>query len=349
MKKILLLNNGYPSAKRPNYVAYIQSMKECLEEAGFHVDLLVMSSDFDSSAGKYFNFLKYYLRALVFHKYRVYDYIYINNFPYSFIPLIIHFRKMKRMVIHWHGDDIFPGSSFSKYLNKLSYRFIRPDTIHIAPSSYFALQTERRLSLPAGTVHVSPSGGVDIHAFKQTEEHQNPSILRLGFASGLIRSKGMELIILLLEKAHEIENLSKRKIEFHYIEYGAEKLKYTDLLSKHSFVRKHSPYPVNRMSEFYNQIDILLFPSIREAESLGLVAIEAMACNIPVIASDAFGFKETVIEGVSGERFKTNDIHSFYDALIRCIRKLNTYTSRNFIIHHYSRTITAERYKQILN
>lgn len=345
MRKVLLINNGYPSKAQPNYVTYIKSIEMCLNDAGFHVDLLVLDSNFNSSSGKYLQFFRYYLKAIFFRYYRNYEYVYINNYPYSFLPLIPNFRKMRGVIVHWHGDDIFPGSFFSKFLNWVSYKFLRNDVIHMAPSHYFAGQVAKRLGIDEASVIVSPSGGVDTDRFvKKDSCGLKEGIIRIGFASGLLRSKGIELVIKLLGEAEHIEAKVHRKIEFHYIDYGKERQLFGRHLENMKGTVKHQPYPIEEMVNFYNQIDILLFPSLRKAESLGLVAIEAMACNVPVIATDNFAFIETVIEGISGERFEMNDFDSFKKALIKCITNFEDYSPREYVIKNYGKKSVSEEY-----
>jgi len=60
-----------------------------------------------------------------------------------------------------------------------------------------------------------------------------------------------------------------------------------------SFVGKQ-----NDMSEFLAVSDILLLPS--QLESFGLVALEAMACQVPVVATRVGGIPEVVRDGVDG-------------------------------------------------
>ncbi|MBC8569471.1 glycosyltransferase [Zongyangia hominis] len=47
-------------------------------------------------------------------------------------------------------------------------------------------------------------------------------------------------------------------------------------------------------------MDVFCVPSVLNSESFGVSAVEAMACEVPVIASDVDGFTETVEDGVTG-------------------------------------------------
>ena len=52
------------------------------------------------------------------------------------------------------------------------------------------------------------------------------------------------------------------------------------------------------MPAYYNSADILCFPSLYE-EGLGRVSMEAVACGLPVVASNVGGISETVNENIS--------------------------------------------------
>lgn len=62
----------------------------------------------------------------------------------------------------------------------------------------------------------------------------------------------------------------------------------------------------SRIAEAYRAADLIWYPTI-EPEPLGLVPIEAMATGTPVVVSDAGGMRETVVNGRSGVRVRTND------------------------------------------
>ena len=74
----------------------------------------------------------------------------------------------------------------------------------------------------------------------------------------------------------------------------------------------------NDMNELLAISDVLLLPS--ELESFGLVALEAMACEVPVIATRVGGIPEVVRDGVDGFLYDVGDVRSMADG---CLPILN--------------------------
>jgi glycosyltransferase involved in cell wall biosynthesis len=72
------------------------------------------------------------------------------------------------------------------------------------------------------------------------------------------------------------------------------------------------------MPEFWISKDVAVVPSLTEA--FGLVALEALACGVPVVATTAGGLKEIVIDGECGLLVPPGDTA----ALARALRLLLT-------------------------
>src|SRR3546814_18507355 len=60
-------------------------------------------------------------------------------------------------------------------------------------------------------------------------------------------------------------------------------------------------------------MDILFNPSV--TETFGNVTLEAMACNLPVVAAKATGSESLVCEGVTGRLVRPGPITQFANAL----------------------------------
>ena len=87
--------------------------------------------------------------------------------------------------------------------------------------------------------------------------------------------------------------------------------------------------------------DLFLMPS--ESESFGLAALEAMACEVPIIASNAGGIPEVVDDGVNGclspvgavEEMAKNAIHLLEDEdRLNQFRTAAFERAKDFDIHH---------------
>ena len=63
--------------------------------------------------------------------------------------------------------------------------------------------------------------------------------------------------------------------------------------------------------------DLFLLPS--ETESFGLAALEAMACEVPVVSTNAGGLREVNEDGFSGFTCNVGDIQALSDAVLKII------------------------------
>src|SRR5690606_36016618 len=69
--------------------------------------------------------------------------------------------------------------------------------------------------------------------------------------------------------------------------------------------------------------DLLLLPSAKE--SFGLVALEAMACGVPTVGSNAGGLPEVVEHGETGYLSEIGDVEAMADYAVRLLSNPELY------------------------
>lgn len=106
-------------------------------------------------------------------------------------------------------------------------------------------------------------------------------------------------------------------------------------------------------TDFYETIDVLVVPSLWE-EPLGMVAIEGLANNLPVVASNRGGLRETVIDGVNGIHCDPDKPGSLSAALITLWKDVGSYNrlaaaARGSVSEYLSVERMVNEYEQVLN
>lgn len=74
-----------------------------------------------------------------------------------------------------------------------------------------------------------------------------------------------------------------------------------------------APQPHHLLSTYYRAADVCLVPS--RSESFGLVALEAAACGVPVVAADVGGLRTLVDDGRTGFRISERSPARYADAV----------------------------------
>ena len=61
------------------------------------------------------------------------------------------------------------------------------------------------------------------------------------------------------------------------------------------------------LNYYYNSFDMLIFPTKRKSESLGLVGLEAMATKTPLIACSLYGPREYAINNINALTYEKDE------------------------------------------
>lgn len=341
--KVLVLNNRYPSSKKPFVASYVKSLGEVFTSLGLQVDFLVDTGNSDSKLGQIRDLARYNLKVLTSKKLTESDVLVINHFQLYWAALKKRVSSKQTLIFHWHGSEIKGSSKFQNF-DEWNTDPLIVDGFHVFPSEYFKnLVLEKVPGLK--NWRVIPTGGVDKALFCERKKELSDT-LTIGFAGHLRKEKGVDFFLRLIDQQEEIEKQTGKKLHFRAIEYGDPTGENIAQLKAKKAIELSKPMLKEEMPAYYNQLDVLVFPT--RSESLGLVPIEAMACGVPVICPDDFACPEYCIPGVSGELFQPNNFESFLASLYKTVEKHEHYNPVSIAQSTYSTAIVKEKYGQLL-
>ena len=225
--------------------------------------------------------------------------------------------KIKNALLNVWGSDVydFPyQSSFNMRLIKKNLGYFN----YIASTSKCMAEQTKKL-VERNDIEITPFG-VDTLKFCSKPELKSVNPIIIGTVKTLDTKYGIEdtlrAFILLCDKfknenndilkniKYEIYGKGPLKEKLQSIIYGSE---YKDKIELCGYVQN------DKLPEILNRFSLFCVNSINE--SFGVAAVEAMACGIPVIASDADGFKEVVEDGVTGKIVEKGNIISISEAM----------------------------------
>jgi glycosyltransferase involved in cell wall biosynthesis len=73
-------------------------------------------------------------------------------------------------------------------------------------------------------------------------------------------------------------------------------------------IRVHADVERTELLQLYREASV--FVQTSHEEGLGIAVLEAMACGLPVVATDTAGSRETVVDGVTGWRVPSENVTS---------------------------------------
>ncbi len=124
--------------------------------------------------------------------------------------------------------------------------------------------------------------------------------------------KGVDVAVRALAELHRPDALLLVVGGASGLEGGGEVarvLQLIDELGVRDQVRFVEPQPHHILSTYYRAADVVVVPS--RSESFGLVALEAAACGVPVVASAVGGLLTLVDDGLTGYLIGDRDPHQF--------------------------------------
>ena len=172
-------------------------------------------------------------------------------------------------------------------------------TVVTAVSHFIAKLVKKELGYH-GNIQVIYNG-VDINTFFPKQKKETV-LIKVLFSGNLTRRKGVDLLPLIADKLNA-------NIEILYTTGLRTKKK----LPAHPNLKNIGAVSYSDMPKVYQDADILLFPTVREG--FGLAAAEAMACGLPVVATNCSSLPELIDNGKGGFLCPVGDVEDFAEKI----------------------------------
>ena len=228
------------------------------------------------------------------------------------MPLITSFHTLARVKAA-SGDKSF---GYEERI-KVESEVIGCSDVILSNSSFETDQLVSHYGADPSRIEIVPPG-VDHSIFNPACKSEARRLLNLSeqktllFVGRIQPLKGVDLAISTLA---ELEDKDARLIligSSSGMEGPSEQRRITKMVKELGLTNRVlfvEPQPHEKLVNWYRAADVLLMPS--RSESFGLVALEAAACGLPVVASEVGGVQTIVENGLSGYLINDRDPWSY--------------------------------------
>lgn len=231
--------------------------------------------------------------------------------------------KIKPVLLSVWGSDVYDFPNESKLKKKILQKNVMYADEIASTSNIMAEELKKQVPMLKKNINITPFG-IDIEKFKKDKPNNNTFII--GNVKTLKSLYGIEYGILAVKHLknkllNEGKNELSQSIQFHIYGDGEEKEKLEELIKKEQLqdcVFLKGKIPNNEVPNVLNNIDVFCVTSNKE--SFGVALLEAMACEVPVVATDADGFCEVMVDGQTGYIVEKKNVEKIAEALEKLLK-----------------------------
>ena len=218
------------------------------------------------------------------------------------------------------GSDVYDFPYESAIKGWLVRKVLRRATA-IASTSHAMAEQVRRLTPERRTIAVTPFG-VDLARFSAQPSPCGP--LSIGIVKSLAPKYGVDLLLRAFAGlcADAAVHAAQPACRLLIVGDGPQRDELMQLAAQLGITERTQfvgAVAHNEVPHWLHQLDIYAAPSRLDSESFGVAVIEAGACGLPVVVSDAGGLPEVVVAGVTGLVVPRSDVPALQAALKRLV------------------------------
>ena len=328
------------------YFEHNAEMVERYKQAGSKVVCLSLDGNRPSNMWHTIRFLYYGLKNIILEVRP--NVAHVQYMAPGAIPIILlKILGVREIIATAHTPaDIYPSLRLLKFIQKYILTAFTCITERAEQSFFGTSQlysTDTQLA-PKGNHFTIYNNLPDyIQIASQPKVFKNP--ITIGVVSRLEEIKGMDLVVPAFKLVHEQHEDTRLLVvgDGSLRSMMEQQANDAGLSAEVEFVGRQ---PQERLQNYYDQIDILLIPS--RSEGFGLTAIEGMARDCVVVASNVGGLPEVVKDGLSGLLHEPEQIEDIAEKVLKVLNGNFDRTTISQYSLHYVKSFSASRYQQLI-
>jgi len=255
-----------------------------------------------------------------------------------FVDLLFYIGIKNLTVSSWGSDVIWDCEEKEPFKRRFCISAILRLAKVITTTTHFLADVTRRYTPKGRKIHVIPFG-VDCEIFHPVRKRGGiDRPVTLGFIKPNLKPiygpeyliQAMKLIVARFPSARLL------MVGSGALETGLKEMARNMGLNNNIVFKGEIPY--SEVPLILEQVDIFVMPSVREA--FGVVAIEAEAMEIPVVATKVGGISEAVVDGETGILVEPRNPQQLAEAIITLIEDLELRfemgrRGREFVLANY--------------
>ena len=319
VKRVLMISNMYPGEENRSFGSFIKVHVDTFRRYTDLEQFVVVNTDQRKGLPRLiYKYGSLLLRSIWCSLRRKFDVIHAHYvFPTGFIGLICHWLTGRPLVITAHGSDVYNLASKNKRVFRVSRFVLRRASAVIAVSRDIRDELVDEFGVDEEKIHII-NMGVDTSIFRPMDKEECRRRLGLPldkrivlFVGNIIPRKGVLYLIESLEhvKFDDVQCIILgAPVDREYFDTVKNRLNEID-----ADVRFFDAVPYSEVAVWMNAADVFVLPSNEEA--FGLVALEALACGTPTIATAVGGLKEFIRDSETGYSVPIGDALAIADKI----------------------------------
>lgn len=248
------------------------------------------------------------------------------------------------------GSDVFDFPYESRFKMKILQKNLKT-AFRIASTSYVMKKQTERIFKPLKEIAITPFG-VDCEKFKPLDLNKVNNKIVIGTVKRMAPKYGISNLI----KAFAlVKSRTDKNIELILVGGGKQEEELKNLAKKLSvdkYISFVGAVPHSDVPKWLNRFDI--YCALSESESFGVAIIEASACGVPVVVSDAGGLLEVVVDNKTGYIVPRNNPEITAEKIEILVnneklRKKMGEAGRSFVLENYEWKENADMMEKIYN